>query len=93
MKVSSFFPFLAVAVVWTWPAAHLDPEVLVSRQFDLYPTVWLLARAHDVPLNLVHAESAWPVGELLARADSFVLLALGWLFGWIDAREIGRAHV
>ena len=91
MKVSSFFPFLAVAVVWTWPAAHLDPEVLVSRQFDLYPTVWLLARAHDVPLNLVHAESAWPVGELLARADSFVLLALGWLFGWIDARVLAAS--
>lgn len=71
--------FLLVSIAWTWPAARLDPDVLVTRQFDLYPTVWLLGRARDVPLDLVHAGSAWPVGELLARADSFVLLALGWI--------------
>ena len=74
-----FALFLAISTAWSWPMARLDGTALVTRQFDLYPTVWLLARAPETWPDLWHAGSAWPVGESLARVDSYVLLALGWL--------------
>ncbi|MFZ5480900.1 MAG: hypothetical protein ACOZNI_29335, partial [Myxococcota bacterium] len=62
--------FLAVSAAFSWPTVTFDPDVLVTRHFDLFPAVWVL----DGPSG-----SAWPVGETLARVDSYVLLALGWL--------------
>ncbi len=76
-----FASFLALSAAWSWPLARLDASVLVTRQFDLFPTVWLLARAPFVPFDLVHAESAWPVGESLARVDSYTVLPIAWIFG------------
>jgi hypothetical protein len=84
-----FATYLALSVAWSWPLARLDPSVLVTRQFDLYPTIWLLARAPSVPLDLMHAGSAWPIGESLARVDSYAVLPVAWLLGgWIDPRVL-----
>ncbi|MDP2314492.1 MAG: hypothetical protein Q8P41_16435 [Pseudomonadota bacterium] len=81
--------YLALSVAWTWPLARLDPNVLVTRQFDLYPTIWLLARAHSVGLDLWHAGSGWPVGESLARVDSYAVLPIAWALGrWVDPRVL-----
>ena len=59
--------------------ARFEAGRIVTRHFDLYPTAWLMARAPETWPSLWHAESAWPVGESLARVDSYVLLGLGWL--------------
>ncbi|MDP2309604.1 MAG: hypothetical protein Q8P18_26525 [Pseudomonadota bacterium] len=84
-----FATYVALSVVWSWPLARLDPSVLVTRQFDLYPTVWLLARAPFLPVTLLHAGSGWPIGESLARADSYAMLPVAWLLGdWIDPRVL-----
>lgn len=74
-----FTSYLVVSAVYSWPTARLDPSVVVSRQFDLFPTLWLLQRAGEVLPSLHHAASGYPFGEDLARVDSYVLLALAWL--------------
>jgi hypothetical protein len=80
--MSRFFPFLGyllVSVLYTWPAVRLDPTILPTRQFDLYPVIWLLEEAPTTFPQMFHATSAWPYGESLARVDSYVLLWIGWL--------------
>lgn len=81
----------AVAAVWTWPAVRFDPDLLPTRHFDLLPMIWLLERAPGTFPGMLHRASAWPLGESLARVDSYVLLAVAWLNGgripaWILAR-------
>lgn len=83
-----FVGFLAVSAVFSWPAALLDPTRLATRHADLYPTIWLLDTA---PLLNNH-QTAWPVGESLARVDSWVFLALAKVFhGWISGGRIAMA--
>ena len=82
--------FLLVATVFSWPAASLNPAVLVTRHFDLYVSVWLMEQAVDGFPKLMAAGSGWPDGESLQRADSFLMLALAWasrgvLSGWLLA--------
>jgi hypothetical protein len=74
-----FLFYLALSTAWSWPMARIDPDRIVTRHFDLYPTTWLMERAPEAWPRLWHGDSAWPVGESLARVDSFVLLVLGWL--------------
>jgi hypothetical protein len=74
-----FLGYALVATVWSWPMAQLAPDVVVTRHFDLYPTTWLLERAPRTLPGLWHQESAWPVGESLARVDSYVILLLATL--------------
>ncbi len=79
--------FLGLAAVFTWPAVCFDPQVLVTRHFDLYVAIWLLEQAAESLPRLFVDGSAWPQGESLVRSDSFSLLFLGWagrglLSGW-----------
>jgi hypothetical protein len=84
-----FLSYLALSAAWSWPLARLDPDTLVTRQFDLYPTIWLLARAPAAFPTLQHAASAWPFGESLARLDSYVFLVVAWVVdGRIDPRTL-----
>jgi len=80
--------FVAVATLFTWPAARLDPHTLVTRHFDLYVTVWLVEQAVEGLPRLLATGSAWPGGESLARVDSYLLLVVAWLgrgllSGWL----------
>ena len=82
--------FLLVATIFSWPAATLNPAVLVTRHFDLYVSVWLMEQAVDGFPKLIAAGSGWPDGESLQRADSILMLALAWasrgvLSGWLTA--------
>jgi hypothetical protein len=70
--------FFVVAAAFSWPAARLDPSVLVTRHFDLYVTVWLVEQAPDVLPAMISTGSAWPGGESLAKVDSYLLLLLAW---------------
>lgn len=74
-----FASYLLFSAVYTWPAVCLDPTVLPTRHFDLYPALWLIQTAPSVVPRLFHSFSAWPYGESLARIDSYLLLLLGWL--------------
>lgn len=79
--------YLAVSTAWSWPLARLDG--LVTRQFDLFPAIWLVDRAPEALLSLHSGITGWPFGESLARADSYVLLLLGAAFGnRVDAPTI-----
>jgi hypothetical protein len=76
-----FASYLLLSAAWSWPMARLDPSTMVARQFDLFPTVWLLARSPQTGFGLEHAASGWPLGESLARVDSYVLLGLAMTVG------------
>lgn len=78
-----FASYLALSAAFSWPLATLDPDVLVTRHFDLYPSIWLMERAQAVFPSLHHDASAYPFGENLARVDSYVLLALAWITGGV----------
>jgi hypothetical protein len=84
-----FASYLAISVAFTWPLARFDPGVLVTRHFDLYPSIWLMERARVVFPRLHDAATAWPFGENLARVDSYLLLLLGWL----DAGTLGAQRL
>ena len=76
--------FLAYLLLWigvSWPLVTVpfSGDRLVTRQFDLYPSMWLVDAAPGTFPRMMSMGSAWPVHELLARADSYVLLGLGWL--------------
>lgn len=86
--LATFASYVALSVAWSWPLA-VAPAGTVTRHFDLYPSIWLLQRARAAVPGLEHAASAWPVGESLARVDSYVLLALGWL----DGGALGGARI
>lgn len=73
--------YLAVSVAFSWPLGAFPADRVVTRHFDLYPSAWLVSEGRDAFPTLHHAASGWPVGESLARADSYVLLLIGWLFG------------
>ncbi len=75
--------FGAYWLLWTlvsWPLA-LTPftDRLATRQFDLYPSIWLVDTAPSAFPNMVSLGSGWPFHEVLTRADSYILLLLGWL--------------
>lgn len=84
--------YLLLSAVFTWPAVCFDPSVLVTRQFDLLPTVWLVEQAPGTFPHMLHHASAWPFGESLARADSYVLLILAWLnHGLLSGKALAHA--
>lgn len=75
--------FGAYWALWTavsWPLALVPfGGRLATRQFDLYASAWLVDTAPSAFPDMVSTASAWPLHELLSRADSYVLLLLGWL--------------
>ncbi len=83
-----FASYLALSAVWSWPVARFAEGVLVTRQFDVYPTVWLLAQVQSAPFSTEVASTAWPVGETLGRIDSYVVVPLAWLFGFVPATTL-----
>lgn len=78
--VAVFGAYWALWTLISWPLA-LTPFTgrLATRQFDLYPSIWLVDTAPSAFPNMVSEGTAWPLHELLSRADSYVLLLLGWL--------------
>lgn len=42
-----FAGYLLFSVFWSWPNAALSPDFLVTRHFDLYPTIWAIRVAPD----------------------------------------------
>lgn len=73
--------YLALWIAVSWPLAAVPwtGARLATRQFDLYPSIWLVEAAPDAFPKMVSVGSAWPAHELLTRADSYLLLLIGWL--------------
>jgi hypothetical protein len=71
--------YLLCSALFSWPAVCLDPQILPTRHFDLYPALWLIQESPSVFPKLFHSTSAWPYGESLVRMDSYLLLLIGWL--------------
>lgn len=71
--------YSALSIATSWPLARSPLSLHVSRQFDIYVATWLGAGPPWADVLSAGARSAWPVGESLARADSFVFLVLSWL--------------
>lgn len=69
--------YLLFSALYTWPALRMDASVLVTRHFDLYPSLWLFEASPGK--NLFWSGSAWPYGEQLTRVDSYVWLFLSWI--------------
>jgi hypothetical protein len=77
--------FCALSAIFSWPLITDPLGLQVSRQFDLFSLLWMQSMARPWP-GLETAATAWPLGESLARADSFVLLSLARLLDLVDPR-------
>lgn len=86
----AFLIFLALAVVWTWPAAWSGG--LVGSRADAWSTAWTLDAA---PRILWHGGidplTAWPAGGDYRRLDSWVFAAVGVLGAWLPAETLHAA--
>lgn len=72
--------FVGLAIVWTWPAA-ISGE-WVGRHSDTLGTIWTLSAARRLVLGGMHdVATGFPDGATYLRPDSFVLLAIGAVFG------------
>jgi len=77
--------FSALSAIFSWPLITDPLGLQVSRQFDLFSVLWTQSMARPWP-GLATAATAWPLGESLTRADSFVLLTLARSLDWLDPR-------
>ncbi len=68
--------YLLLSVAFSWPLATNPLGMHLSPHFDMYSLAWLVGAASSVDVHLHTNVSAWPVGESLVRADSFVLLGM-----------------
>jgi hypothetical protein len=80
-SLATLLAFLAVSAAFSWPTARFDPDVLVTRHFDLLPSVWLLDSAGG---------SAWPVGERLSRVEQIKRFTI--LDHDLTQKEIGTIY-
>jgi len=86
--------FLALALVWTWPAALASGEQLVGRHFDVPASLWFLGSSPRLLTSLTDPMTGWPDGVTYGRPDSFTALALGWAFQWVHPGRIyGLAQI
>lgn len=74
-----FVFYLCISTLFTWPAARFAEPLFPTRQFDIYPVIWLVEEGPSIFPSLMHTTSAWPYGEVLVRIDSYVLLYLSWI--------------
>ncbi len=79
--VAVFGAYLALWTAVSWPLAAVPilGDRVVTRQFDLYPSMWLVDAAPGTFPRMISMGSAWPFHELLTRVDSYVLLMIGWV--------------
>ena len=82
-----------VVIVMTWPLVTNPFGMHLTRQFDIYATIWLAALAPDLALNLHTDMAGWPVGLTLNRIDSWIFFVVAKALGPIDDGRIALAFV
>ncbi len=85
--------YSALSVATSWPLALHPLSLQVSRQFDIYVTSWLAATDPRLALWAPGLQSAWPLGEALSRADSFVFMLIAWALSPIGGAWLAVALV
>lgn len=79
--------FLALALLWTWPAA-ISPD-WVGRSSDALGTIWTIDAAPRLLAGGLHdVETGWPTGIDYLRPDSYLLLVVGTLLARLDAARV-----
>lgn len=68
--------WLALSILWTWPAALGGPGAWVGRHFDTPSTIWVIDAAPRLLRSLMDMHSEWPVGADYSALDSFLLLPI-----------------
>lgn len=80
--------YLALALVWTWPAAISADWV--GRHSDTLGTIWVIDAAGRLLVNGLHdGMTGWPTGVSYLRPDSFTLLPVAAVLAWLGD---GRLH-
>jgi hypothetical protein len=69
--------YALAAAAFTWPMVTDPGGLLVTRQFDLWSTVWLAGEAPFIGADFTTWRTAWPEGQPLGRVDSILLLVFG----------------
>lgn len=78
--------WLFFAVVFTWPAAVAGPTQLVGRNLDALNTTWAISAAWRLLRGGLHDPlTGWPTGMDYPNFDSYTLLIIGAVGGWVGA--------
>ncbi len=75
-----------VAVGWTWPAL-VTPNLLGGRA-DALGTGWFVSAAARLAAGLHDPLTAWPEGADYLRPDSWTLIGVGAVSGWLPASRV-----
>jgi len=82
------FVWVALAVVFTWPAALAGPDLWVGRHFDLPGTIWSLSAIPRFDWGFTDPLTSWPRGADYSRFDSYTLLPVGHLFSFVHPSRL-----
>jgi hypothetical protein len=80
--------WVAMSVLWTWPAALANEWFIVGRHFDLPGTLWVIGAAPRLMGGLSDSMTAWPLGAELGRLDSFLLVPISTALSWLSPSRI-----
>lgn len=76
--------YLAISPVWSWPLVTDPLGVDVARHFDGAVTIWFSTASRVLPFAWRSPDSAWPFGEPLGHADSFLLWFVATALRWLS---------
>ncbi len=77
---------LGVAIAWTWPA--LVTADLLGGRADALGTGWFVSAAGRLAMGLHDPLTGWPEGADYLRPDSWTLIGVGAVSGWLPAARV-----
>ncbi len=77
-----------LAIAWTWPALGSGEHFGVGRHFDALGTIWTIDAASRLLPGLFDPLTAWPAGASYRALDSYLLLPISWLLGFLNPVRI-----
>ena len=80
--------WLAMAVLWTWPAALGGPAAWIGRHFDTPSTIWVMDAAPRLLRSLVDTQAEWPLHADHHGLDSFLMLPIAALLHGLHAARV-----
>ena len=80
--------WIVLAVAWTWPAIGSGTHFGVGRHFDALGTIWTIDAASRLFPTFFDPLTAWPAGASYRALDSYFLLPLSWLLGFLSPVRI-----
>lgn len=68
--------YLLVSFAFSWPQVTSPFDLVVARHFDPFDAWWVAGRPFGAWINAFSDETAWPLGQSLGKADSWVMVAI-----------------